>query len=157
MFQELKGKKWLVWVLVAAGELALLLLVFRIGEVIGVNRANFDTAWGQNYVRFFGQPRPGFFEEVGELPPPIPAFGNTGVVLTVGQNMLVMQDNRMNEKTIAISSSTTIREGTGTIDLNNIPAGANIVVIGAPSKQGEINARFIRVFPEETDSSSTGY
>ena len=157
MFKELKDKKWLVWVLVGACELALLLLVFRVGEVIGVNRANFDTAWGENYSRFFGgTPRPeGLLEEFNELPPPVPAFGNTGTVLSVSGGRLVIQDNHLNEKTVTISSSTTIRLGAGTISASQIPDGAQIVIIGAPNQQGEIVARFIRIFPSGA-ASSTG-
>ncbi len=156
MFKELKEKKWLVWILVAAGELTLLLLVFRVGEVIGVNRANFDAAWEQNYSRFFGAPHPdGFLEEFNELPPPVPAFGNTGTVLSVAGGRLVIQDNHLNEKTVTISSSTTIRFGSGTITASQIPDGAQIVIIGAPNQQGEIVARFIRIFPNGA-ASSTG-
>jgi hypothetical protein len=156
MFKELMEKKWLVWVLAAAGEIVVLLLVFRVGEVIGVNRANFNTEWGQNYGRLFGEPQRGFFNEVGELPPPIPAFGNAGTVLSVSGGSLVIQDNRLNEKTIVLSSSTTIREGANVITAAEIPAGAQIVVIGAPNGQGAITARFIRIFPDESESSSTG-
>ncbi len=149
MFDELREKKWLIWTLIAVGELALILLVFRVGEVIGVERANFNSGWAANYGRFFGEPRQGFFQAVGELPPPVPAFGNVGTVLSVGNNQLVMEDNSMNEKTVAVSSSTTIREGLNEIITSGIATGSQIIVIGVPNSQGQIVARFIRVFPDE--------
>ncbi len=155
MFNELKEKKWLVWILVAVGELAVLLLVFRVGEVIGVERANFNSGWAANYGRLFGEPRPGFFDESGALPP-VPAFGNAGTVLSIGNGDIVIRDAGNNEKTITVSSSTPIREGLNEIMMANIPPGAQIVVIGAPDAQGQIVAHFVRVFPDEQESSSTG-
>lgn len=157
MLEELKARKWLVWILVAVGEIALLLLVFRVGEVIGVDRANFNAAWSQNYGRMFGDPRPGgFFESFGSLPPPVSAFGNAGTVLSVAGGNIIIKDNHNNEKTVAISSSTTIREGTQNIALKYIQAGAGIVIIGAPNGQGQIEARFVRIFPDEPEVTSTG-
>jgi hypothetical protein len=156
MFKELKSKKWLIWALAVVGEITLLLLVFRVGEIIGVHRADFSAEWGQNYGRFFGEPKYGFFNEVGELPPPIPAFGNVGTVLSVSGGQLVIQDERFNEKTVTVTSSTIIREGMNVITADKIPTGANIVIIGAPNREGAITARFIRIFPDESESSSTG-
>lgn len=152
MLNILKSNKWLLWTLIVLGELALLLVVFWGGMEIGFRKASFGAHWEENYSRFFGEPRPGFFGGMmgrDNLPH---AFGNAGTVLQISGNTLVMKGNDNVEKTVVINSATTISKQGQTISASDLRAGDPIVVIGDPNSSGQIVARFIRVFPENSAS-----
>lgn len=138
--------KWLRLTLAIIGTLVILLAVFWFGMVIGEKMADFRNHWGENYGRFFGEPRSGFF---GELPGggPENPFGNAGTVLSVQGNVIVTKGSDNNEKTIMVASSTVIREQSEAEILSDIKPGDLIVAIGAPNASGQIEASFIRIFP----------
>ncbi len=135
--------KWAAGIVVG---LVVLLLVFWLGVQVGERREDFRNEWGKNYGRFFGEPRQGLF---GELPGggPVNPYGNAGVVLNLSGNTIVIKGNDNVERTIVVSSSTVIREQAGNLDLGGIKPGDLMVAIGAPNGNGQIEARFIRVFP----------
>jgi hypothetical protein len=138
-------KKWTWLVIGIAAELILLIFVFRTGMMVGTRRAEFNMHWGENYGRFFGEPRRGFFPEFmgGGM---MNAFGNSGTVLKLQDNVIVMKGSDGNERTVSVSSSTDMRKGRQDIKISDIKIGEPIVVIGEPGENGQIEARFLRVF-----------
>jgi hypothetical protein len=147
MLKDIFSSKWLRIALAAAGALIVLLAVFWFGMVIGEKRADFRNNWGENYGKFFGEPRRGFF---GELPGGGPGnpFGNAGTVLSVKDNVIVAKSSDNSEKTILVSSSTVIMERDGRSDIGEIRPGELVVAIGSPNGSGQIEAKFIRIFEE---------
>jgi len=156
--QNIFNSKWFGWVLAGIGAVILLLLVFRLGMYVGERRENFNGKWGENYGRFFGEPKPGFFPGMpggGPMEGGMNAFGNGGTVLKVNSNTLAIKGNDGNEKVIALDSSTIIREMNQDIALKDLKPGDMIVVLGEPNNSGQIQAKFIRVFPPQNQPSNS--
>lgn len=134
----------MIWVL---ASLIVLLVVFGLGITIGYDRASFASRFDQNYYHNF-TPGAGL---VPSGPAPIGDHGITGSVIDVSTSTISVQDQNNNEHSITIASGTVIRETNNTIQISDIKIGDQIVVIGEPNPQGQVLARFIRVF---TTSSS---
>ncbi|MGC9602928.1 MAG: hypothetical protein ABSF47_00435 [Minisyncoccia bacterium] len=152
MLDNVLRSRWLRISVFTLLALIILLAVFWFGMVIGEKRADFKNNWGQNYGRFFGEPRHGFF---GELPSGGPGnpFGNAGTVLSVQGDTIVTKSSDNSEKTILVTSSTVIREQSEAEALSEIKPGDLIVAIGAPNASGQIEASFIRIFPAPPNGS----
>jgi hypothetical protein len=157
--QNIYNSKWFGWALGGIGVLILLLLVFRMGIYVGEKRENLANNWGENYGRFFGEPKPGFFPpvSVGPAGMEMNAFGNGGIVLKVDGNSLAIKGNDGNEKIIVTDSSTVVRGIRQDISLSDIKTGDAIVVLGEPNNNGQILAKLIRVFspPWSSQTNST--
>ena len=152
--------KWFKIAVCSALGLVVLLLVFLAGSYIGERKAEYEYHWGENYGRFFGEPRGGFFPNFpgGEnMPQPtgMHAFGNGGVVLKVDGNNMAIKGNDNIEKVVAVDTSTVIRLEDQVITLSGIKPGDQVVVIGFPDNSGQILARFVRVFRQNETSTST--
>jgi hypothetical protein len=136
-------------VLIGLSGLIVLILVFNLGLLVGYRKAIFSERWGENYQRNFIGPRPlpaGF--HIGDF---LNADSTAGLVLSVTGSTIVIKDNQNTERTIIVSTSTTIREGDETVTLADLKPNDHIAVIGQPDNTGELQANFIRAF----DSSST--
>lgn len=162
MVTDMLKTKWFRISVFSALGLIVLLLVFLLGAYIGEKKAEFGYQWGQNYGRFFGEPRVGFFNNATgsssqgpQGPMGMNAFGNGGVVLKVDGSTMAIKGNDNIEKVIAIDPQTLIREGNSAIALSDVEPGDQVVVIGAPDNSGQIVARFIRVFEHQNHSAST--
>lgn len=134
--------------------LVVLLVVFRFGMVVGERKANFSGRWSENYGRFFGEPRPGFFPAPAEFRDDrfMNPHGSAGTILKIDGDTLIVKGSDNNEKTILISTSTVIRDMDETVAGDSLEVGDSLVVIGSPTPDGTIEARFVRVFH---DASST--
>lgn len=139
----------MLWIL---GGLIVLFVVFGLGIVVGYDRAGFAAGFDRNYYRiFYGAAPDG---PAGFMAPPMPIaiHGVVGTVIDLGTSTISVRDQKDNEQSVAISSATVIRSGGSDVAINNMTVGDRITVIGEPNDQGQIAARFIRIFPA---SSST--
>ena len=130
------------------GCLIILLLVFKVGEFVGYNKANFSLKWAENYHRNFGGPNSGFGKD---FPGPGPGFasghGFFGTLLKVdGDNMVVQGPDNI-EQTISVSGTTTVMGAGGNLKISDLKIGSRLDAIGTPDNQGNIQAKFVRVFP----------
>lgn len=138
--------KWLVFTL---AELILLIGAFALGTSVGFHKAGFSYSWATHYRGNFGGPTTGQF-----MPPPsgsnfFTPHGEYGEILSVnGTSSIIIKDSGGNENTILISPGATIRQDYQTLLPQNLKAGQDIVVIGQPNDQGQIEARFIRVLDQ---------
>jgi len=142
-FLESKKVRAVLWIL---GGLIVLFVVFGLGISVGYQRAGFAAGFDRNYYHiFFGSPVGG---PAGMMPPPMPVgiHGVVGTVIDVGSSTISVQDENSNEQSVAISSETIIRDGESNVMLADVPVGDSITVIGEPNSQGQIDARFIRIF-----------
>ncbi|MCL5666199.1 MAG: hypothetical protein M1383_00255 [Patescibacteria group bacterium] len=127
--------------------IVLLAAVFAAGVAVGLEKARYSYSWGENYYKNFAARRPG-----PPVPPGIPldrdylnAHGSTGQIIKIEGNIITVKNNDGTEKNILASSQTTFRQGRQNISLNDLKINENIVAIGSPDSQGEINASLIRV------------
>ena len=146
-FFQSKRFKVTVWVL--AG-LAVLLLVFRLGVMVGYRRANFSYRWGENYHRNFGGPRGGFmggfFADQRDF---IESEGTFGEVIKIdnGTSTVVVKGKDNVEKIVLVKPDTSITSFSGKVSLVDMKVGDYIVVIGEPNDAGQIEAKLIRIMP----------
>lgn len=126
----------------------IILGIFKLGEFVGFRKANFSYRWGENYHNNFGGPRGGF---LGNLPERdfINGHGIFGPVLKIDDKILMIKDKDNTEKTVIVSDQTIIQKGRLSIKISDIKVDDKITVIGSPNEQGQIEAKFIRMFGSE--------
>lgn len=132
--------------LITLASLITLLVVFGFGITVGYDRASFSSHFEENYYRNFNGGTTGGMMGYSMGPMPMSEHGIVGTVLDVIGSMISVQDSVNNEHSVTISSGTVIREGDENIFISNIKSGDHIIVIGEPNPQGQIRARFIRIF-----------
>ena len=123
------------------------LVVFRLGMVVGFRQASFSYQWSENYYHNFAGPRPGI---LGELTPGhefMEPHGTFGTIIKIDQSDLVVRDQSGSEEVINISSSTVMRSHQSVVTLKDLKLNDGIVVIGEPAASGTIEAGLIRVLP----------
>ena len=144
-------------VLIALGILIVLLFVFKTGVLVGYKKAQFSYRWGENYHRNFGGPRGGFLMDMrrsfGDKSDFINAHGTFGVVIKVDENTIVVKGKDDAEKTVVVSSTTIIESRREQLKVSNIKTDDQIVVIGSPNEQGQIEAKLIRIFQQQKNDA----
>ena len=132
-------------ILIGLVSLVVMLMVFRLGMVVGFQKATYSYQWGENYHTIFGGPRHGWLEEMNQ-DDFINGNGAVGSVIQVGTGTLTMRGIDNTEKSVLIGDETVIEKNHQTIGLSNIQPDDKVIIIGAPSTTGQIDAKFIRVF-----------
>jgi hypothetical protein len=144
--KNLLASKTIRAVIIILGGLIILFLVFGLGVSVGYRRAGFAANFDQNYYHdFYGTTSTGPAGMGGRVMMAI--HGIAGTVIDVGSTTLSVSDSDTDEESVEVSSDTVIREGENTIMIGNIATGDHVAVIGSPNDQGQVVARFIRVFP----------
>lgn len=156
MKEKIKGiyaNKGLRLGLYIIGGLFVLGTTFQLGVFTGYHKASFARDWGDNYRKNFGMERPESFKGMmrGGLPV---GHGAAGKILAVTLPTFVIQDKDGMEKTITVSSATIIKSGMNNTSSTSITPNTFVVVIGEPNKDGQIEAKLIRIMPEDFDPSS---
>lgn len=153
-FNKLFQSKSFKTFFIVLSALIVLLLVFKTGVFVGYKKASFSYRWGENYHRNFAGPRGGFFgnfkqsfSDKGDF---INAHGTFGSVIKIDNNTVVVKDGDDIEKTVLVSNNTAINKGRETIKVSDLKVDDGVVIIGSPNEQGQIEAKIIRVFNEET-------
>ena len=124
----------------------ILLVVFRMGMVVGFREAVFSYQWGENYHQNFAGPKRGFMHSFTDRDF-TEAHGAFGQIIKVDNSSLVIKGKDNIEKVISVSSGATINKFNTVIKLADLKVDDNVVVIGEPDSTGKINAKFIRVLP----------
>lgn len=134
--------------------LFVLSLTFEAGTFVGYHKARFSRDWSDKYERNFGMMRPDSFRGMmyGKYPS---AHGAIGKVLTVTLPTFSINGTDGIEKTIVIGTSTIIRQVNGDTSSTTIKAGDNVIILGTPNSDGQIDAKLIRVIGDAT--STYGY
>ncbi len=131
--------------------LIVLLFVFGFGIFVGYKKASFSYRWGKNYYRNFAGPRTGFFRDFDrdlEGTDFINSNGIFGLIIKIdlpGQTLIVKGSDNV-EKTVLVSDKTTIIDRRESIRSSDLKTDERVVIIGVPNEQGQIEAKFIRVF-----------
>ena len=125
----------------------ILLLVFKAGMSVGFKKANFSIQWGQHYNQNFAGPRGNFFMNTFGPDKYTESNGAFGQILKINTDSLVMTGVGNVEKIILLKDDTIIRTERKEIKSNELQVGNNIVVIGEPNENGQIEAKLIRIMP----------
>ena len=134
-------------IIVVLGGLAAVILIFGAGIFIGEMKARFSYRWAENYQRNFAGPRAGF---LGGFPAPpggdfIESHGVFGQIIKINSDLVIKGQNNV-ERVVLINADTAIEKGRTTIKKEDLKVGDNLVIIGSPDDQGQIEAKLIRVF-----------
>ncbi len=142
-FFQSKAFTLITWVIAA---LIIILIVFKLGMVVGERKAEFTFHWGDNYHRNFGGPREGFMKGFNDRDF-IDANGTFGQIIKIDNSNLVVKGRDDIEKVILLDDKTVIKSLNETIKSSDLKVDDYIVTIGEPNDQGQIAAKLIRVMP----------
>lgn len=131
--------------------IAILLLVFKIGVVVGAHKANFSCQWSDNYHRNFGGPQAGFLRGFEDFRDKnfIEANGTFGQIIKIDNSTIVVKGRNDIEKIILVKDTTTVKRLQETIKINDLKIDDHVVIIGEPNNTGQIEAKLIRLMPVE--------
>jgi len=136
-------------VIIAILCLVILFFVFGLGVIVGEKKAKFSFLWAENYHKNFAGPPQGFLRDWRKGPFAkrefIEGHGAFGEIIEVKDDSFVIKGRGDIEKVILITKDTVIKKGMETIK-DNLKVGDFVVVIGSPNKEGQIEAKLIRVF-----------
>lgn len=158
--QEYTQSKTFRAAVVVAGVLLVALVSFASGVAVGLHKARFSYAWGEQYEqRFMGGPVPGPMRGMG-----IPdgrgfrnPHGTLGEVVSVSGEFLLVKDLENQESTIRISDQTVVMKQRNRISASQLAAGEKIAVVGKPGDDGAVVADFIRVLEPRADDDDSRF
>lgn len=152
-FKKMFESKVFKGVLIGAGALVAVLVIFGAGMAIGFKKADFSFRWGENYHKNFGGPRGGFFRDFTGRDF-IDAHGVFGQIIKIdpstgsGQAATIIIKGRENvERTVVINDGTIINRGRETIKIGDLKINDYVVIVGEPNSSGQIEAKLIRNMP----------
>lgn len=138
-------------ILLVVGILTCVLIIFNAGFFVGFRKSSFLCGWSKNYSRNFGErldfrmKGPGF---IRDSKAPI-SHGVIGKIISVSLPEVVVIDNDGIEKIVVITSDTKIMSFREEVKQENLKVDSFIMVIGAPNDQSKIEAKLIRIMPNE--------
>lgn len=168
--QEFFKSKGFKIALGAVGAFLLIFISFAGGVAVGLHKAKFSYEWGKNYERNFmgfgrGANRPGssFDDRAGmmsgghrnemlDFSRKIEgrefrnAHGLAGTIISIADNNLIVKDRDNKENSVIVTDKTIIKDRMLDIKITDLKANDQIIVMGAPSKDGVIGADLIRIF-----------
>ena len=147
------NRDMLKWIIVGLAGFVIVILIFGVGMFVGGMKARFSYSWAESYHKNFAGPREGFFGD-WRNPPPLPgdfieSHGTFGEIIKVNDSDFVIKGRDNIEKLILIKEDTVIEKGRITIKKEELKVGDQIVIIGSPNEQGQIEAKLIRIFDGE--------
>lgn len=152
-FDKSKNPDILKWVIVGLLVLILIILIFSFGLWVGGSKARFSYRWAESYHKNFAGPKSGFFGDWrAPVSPPgdfIEGHGTFGEIIQINDTDFIIKGQGDVEKVIITTQDTIIQKRRNTIKKEELKVGNQIVVIGSPNKEGQIEAKLIRVFNGE--------
>lgn len=141
----------LKWIILGLFIIAIIILVFGVGILVGERKAKFSYRWAEQYHKMFAGPRVGFFSNWRSFPRGgyIEAHGSFGEIIKIKENEFVIKGKENIEKVILITEKTIIKKAREVIKKEDLRVGNWVVIIGSPNEDGKIEAKMIRVFDGE--------
>jgi hypothetical protein len=126
--------------------LAMLLLVFKLGIIVGRHQAGFAERFGDNYHRTFIDPHSRFWNELSDRRPPPNQHGAVGKIVSLTPTLAVIAGPDQLERSIELqATSTLVRRFRDEATLADLHVGDQVVVLGTPATDGAITATLIRI------------
>ena len=150
----------LKWIIFGIVIFAIIFLIFGAGMVVGGMKANFSYRWAESYHKNFAGPRGGFLGDWRKMPPLpgdfIEGHGAFGEIIELKDEGFIIKGRGDIEKIVIITEDTVIKKGMESVK-NGLEVGDQIVVIGSPNEEGQIQAKLIRIFDGEMRNPSILY
>lgn len=142
------------------GALALVLVVFQMGVLVGTRKAMFHRAWGEHYMDNFGPKNREFKTPFGRGEYSEDSFtsghGAMGKILRLEIPNIILEDRDNTEKIIVIKDDTKILKQKEEIKKEDLKIDDFLMIIGTPNDSGQIEAKFIRLMPYPSDFGMGG-
>src|SRR3989344_7264467 len=136
---------------ISLAAIFVLFLTFSAGMRVGFYKAKFSYLWGENYHNNFAGPRGGMlrgaFRDFGGKDF-IDSHGAAGQILKINDSEVVIKGQDGVEKIIIIKEDASIVRFRKAIKASDLKVDEAIIIIGSPTSDGKIEAKFIRVLPE---------
>ncbi len=143
----------LKWTIIGLAAFVIFILIFGVGMFVGGMKARFSYQWAESYHKNFAGPRGGFLGDWRQLPfPPgdfIESHGTFGEIIQINDSDFVIKGKGDLEKIIVIKENTILEKGRMAIKKDDLKVGDQVVIIGSPNEQGQIEAKLIRIFNGE--------
>lgn len=124
------------------------LIIFQAGVAVGERKATFGQRFGDNFERNFRGPDGGMmflgFPAEGPMPS---GHGAVGEIISIALPNIVIAGPDNLEKTIVIGTDTRVREFQSELNPEDLRVGDHIVTLGEPNKEGQIEAKLVRLLP----------
>jgi len=128
------------------GCLIILIFVFCLGVFVGTEKAEFSFGWAKAYHQNFGGPQEGFLG--GMMGKNFTdANGVFGQIIKIDGNILTIQGKDNVEKNILVDDGAKIVCQRQNIKLSELKINDEVIVIGDPIENGQIQAELIRIMP----------
>lgn len=137
-------------IMISLASLAVIFLTFTAGMSIGFHKARFSYQWGENYHKNFTGPRGGMFRGMlGDFGGKdfIDSHGASGQILKIDGSELIIKGQDGVEKIIVVKEDVAVLHLRETVKPSELKVDDYITVIGSPTSDGKIEAKFIRVLP----------
>jgi len=152
--KKILGRDTLKWVIIGMAGFVIVGLIFGAGMFVGGMKARFSYKWAESYHKNFAGPQEGFFGDWRRAVPLPGDFLNShgvfGQILELRDNGFVIKSGGEVEKVILFSDETIIEKGRQNAEKDELKVGSQVVIIGSPDEQGQIEARLIRIFDGES-------
>lgn len=142
-FLSLEEFKKILW---ALGIIALVFFIFGFGVAIGYKEAIFSSSWGRNYYQNFYGNLPNIPNGPNDNHGDWNSHGAVGLVIDTSTSTILIKNANNNERSVYVSPQTVIKKANDSISIDKIMLGDNIIVIGESNNNGQISAKFIRIF-----------
>lgn len=152
--KKFTGAKVLTKVIYGIIVVIILSVTFQAGMFVGFHKAQFNGAWGEHYERNFG-PRPigPMGNMMGNFPDRFPGgHGTVGKIIKLEIPNIIVVDKDNTEKIIVTNDDTDIVQFGEKVKVADLKIDDQIVVIGSPNSNGQIDAKFIRILPNGFES-----
>jgi len=135
--------KWTIYILVC---IFFALVIFQAGMYVGFKKAGYSFRTGEEYFRemngqpdshFMGIDRNDFTNSHGAI----------GKIITINLPSVIISDKDGIEKTIIVSTSTSIRQMKNQLTAADLKVDDFLTVIGEPNANAGIDAKLIRIMP----------
>ncbi|OGM10531.1 hypothetical protein A2Z67_02990 [Candidatus Woesebacteria bacterium RBG_13_36_22] len=140
----------LKWIIVGVAGFIVVALIFGVGMFVGGMKAKFSYRWAESYHENFAGPRGGFLGDWRQLPPFsgdfIESHGAFGEIIQINDSDFVIKGQSDLEKIIVIKEDTILEKGRMAIKKDDLKVSDQVVIIGSPNEQGQIEAKLIRIF-----------
>lgn len=147
-------KDVLKWVIIGIAGFVIVGLIFGAGMFVGGLKARFSYRWAESYHKNFAGPQEGFFGDWRQAVPLPGDFLNShgvfGEIIELRDDSFVIKGEGEVEKVILFSDKTIVEKGRQNAEKDELKVGNQVVVIGSPDKQGQIEAKLIRIFDGES-------
>lgn len=142
----------LKWAIIGLLAIVVIVLVLGLGILIGEKKAKFSYRWAEQYHKNFAGPKTGFlgdWRKISLSPSDfIEGHGTFGEIIELRDTGFVIKGRGDVEKVIVTTKDTIVMKGRETVK-NGLKVGDNVVVIGSPNDEGQIEAKLIRIFEGE--------